>query len=72
LTGETAQDITVPATARLRKDVTFPSAGSLTETVAADDILIVEVFHEGAHANDTLTAANLELYDAWLQIDVGS
>lgn len=70
LTAETAQDITVPATARLRKDVTFPAAGSLTEAVAADDILIVEVFHEGAHANDTLTT-NLELFDAWLQIDVG-
>lgn len=69
LTAETAQDITVPATARLRKDVTFPSTGNLTETVSADDILIVEVFHEGSHVNDTL-AANTELYEAWLQVDI--
>lgn len=71
LTAETAQDITVPATARLRHDVTIPSAGSLAETVAADDLLLVELFHEGAHANDTL-AVNTELHEAWLEIDVGS
>jgi hypothetical protein len=69
LTAETAQDITVPATARLRKDVIFPSTGNLTETVAADDLLIVELFHEGAHANDTL-AVSTELYEAFLQVDV--
>ena len=49
-TTETAQDITVPATAYLRKDVTF----SLTSTIAVGDDLIVRVDHEGAHANDTL------------------
>jgi hypothetical protein len=70
LTAETAQDVTVPATARLRKDVTFPASGVLAEAVAADDVLVVEVFHEGAHVNDTL-AVNTELYEAWLQIDVG-
>lgn len=64
-TAETAQDITVPATARLRKDVSF----TLAETVAASDLLIVELFHEGAHANDTL-AVNTELYAGWLQCDV--
>lgn len=69
LTAETAQDITVPATARLRKDVTFPSSGSLTEAVAADDILLVELYHNGLHANDTL-AVNTEVPEAALQIDI--
>lgn len=69
LTAETAQDITVPGTARLRKDVTFPSSGSLGETLAADDLLLVEVFHDGDHANDTLAVAT-ELWAAYLQIDV--
>ncbi|KKK68503.1 hypothetical protein LCGC14_2943410, partial [marine sediment metagenome] len=65
LTSETAQDITVPATARLRKDVTF----TLTNAPVALDFLIVEIFHEGAHANDTL-AVNTELFKAWLKIDL--
>ena len=72
LTAEASQDITVPGTALLRRDVRFPTAGALGLTVTADDLLIVEFFHEGAHANDTLTAANLELYEGWLQIDVGT
>lgn len=63
LTDETKQDITVPGTAYLRKDVTF----TLTETLAADDVLIVEVFHEGSHANDTL-AVNTLLLGAWLEV----
>lgn len=62
LTDETAQDITVPGTAYLRKDVTF----TLTNAPAADDLLIVEVFHEGDHANDTL-AVNTLLIEAWLE-----
>ena len=70
LTAETAQDITVPATARLRKDVTFPTSGSLGETLAAADLLIVEVFHNGLHANDTLSV-NTEMYEGFLQCDVG-
>jgi hypothetical protein len=65
LTDETAQDITVPATAYLRKDVSF----TLTNAPAADDILIVEVFHEGDHANDTL-AVNTLLLGAYLECDV--
>lgn len=63
LTDETAQDITVPGTAYLRKTVTF----SLTETLAASDLLIVEVFHDGDHANDTL-AVNTLLFGAWLEV----
>lgn len=50
LTSETAQDITIPATAYFRKDITF----TLTETLAANDLLIVEIFHVGSHTNDTV------------------
>lgn len=63
LTQETAQDITVPGTARLRKTVTF----NITEPLAAGDLVLVEIFHEGAHANDTL-AVNTELYGAYLKV----
>ena len=62
LTDETKQDITVPGTAYLRKVVSF----TLTETLAASDLLIVEIFHEGSHANDTL-AVNTLLFGAWLE-----
>jgi hypothetical protein len=65
LVDETAQDVTVPATARLREDVTF----TLTNAPAANDLLLVEVFHDGDHANDTL-AVNTELYAALLEVDV--
>jgi hypothetical protein len=65
LTDETAVDITVPATAYLRKQQAF----SLTNAPAADDILIVEIFHDGDHANDTL-AVNTLLFDAALKIDI--
>lgn len=54
-TTETAQDVTVPGTAYLRKDVTF----SLTSTIAAGDELIFRIDHEGANANDTLAAETL-------------
>lgn len=61
LTDSTAQDITVPATAYLRKDVTFSLTG-----LAGADIVLVEIFHEGTHANDTL-AVNTLLLGAWLE-----
>src|SRR5512139_1746057 len=54
-TDEAAQDVTVPATAKLRKDVTF----TLTPTVAAGDTLNVKVTHNGIHANDTLAVDTL-------------
>lgn len=67
LTGETAQNVTVPATARLRKDVSF----TLTEVLAADDVLLVEVFHDGDDAGDTLAAGvPTLLYAAFLECDV--
>jgi len=59
LTSETAQDITVPATAYMLKDVTF----TLASSPAAGDSLTVRVQHEGNHANDTLAVDTL-LYDA--------
>lgn len=62
LTDETKQDITVPGTAYLRKVVSF----TLTETLAASDLLLVEIFHEGSHTNDSL-AVNTLLFGAWLE-----
>lgn len=67
LTADTAQDITVPATARLIKEVTF-TVGDLAN-IAANDILIVEIFHQGTAANDTL-AVNTELLEAYLRVDL--
>jgi hypothetical protein len=58
LTGVAAQDVTVPTTALRRKDVSFSVTGA-----APDDILLVEIHHEGAHANDTL-AVDTILADA--------
>lgn len=67
LVDDTAQDITVPGTAYLGKKVTF-TAGDLSN-IAAADIILVEVFHEGAHANDTLAVSTL-LVEGWLEVDV--
>lgn len=52
------QDVTVPGTARQRKDVTFNVSAA---GVAAGDLVILQIRHEGTHANDTL-AVNTELY----------
>ena len=67
LTADTAQDITMPVTARLGKKVTF-SLGDLAN-IAANDLVFVEILHEGSHINDTL-AQNTELYEAWLVVDI--
>jgi hypothetical protein len=67
LTADTAQDVTVPATARLTKEVTF-TVGDLAN-LAENDLLIVEIFHEGVHANDTL-AVSTELLEAYLRVDL--
>ena len=61
----TAQDITVPATAYLAKEVSF----TVGETLAAEDELILELFHDGDAVNDTL-AVNTLLLDCFLEIDV--
>lgn len=65
LTAETDVDVTVPATAYLRKEVSF----TLTNAPAADDILIVRVRHNGTATNDTL-AVNTLLISAYLQVDL--
>lgn len=67
LTADTAQDITVPGTAYFTKKVSF-TGGDLTN-VAANDVIFIELFHEGSHGNDTL-AVNTLLVDAYLEIDV--
>ena len=58
---DSSQDITVPATAYLRKDVTFALTG-----LAGADLIAFYIKHEGAHANDTL-AVNTWLFGAWLE-----
>lgn len=62
-------DVTAAGTARLRKDTTFPASGSMSETLTADDLLIVEIIRHGEHANDDIVAP-LYLYAAFLQIDL--
>ncbi len=64
-TQAASQDVTVPATARTLKDVVFTTL----PTLAARKILVVEVFHEGAHANDTLSV-NTELFKVLLRVDL--
>lgn len=58
-TDEPAVDTTVPGTAYLRKDVTFPASGNLATTIAVGDDLIVRIVHNGTHANDTLAVDTL-------------
>lgn len=58
-TAETAQDITVPATAYLRKDVTFPASGSLATALVVGDDLLIKLDHNGTHANDTVAVDTL-------------
>lgn len=69
LTAIETIDVTAPGTARLRKDTTFPASGSMSETLTADDLLIVEIIRHGEHANDDIVAP-LYLYAALLQIDL--
>ena len=69
LTAETAQTITVPATAYQRFDVHFPTSGSLGVTPVADDVLLVQVFRDGSNASDTLAVA-LWVVEAVLQVDI--
>lgn len=65
LTTETAVDITMPA-ALLRKLQLI----TLTVQPAAGDLMAVKITHNGAHANDTFSAADLELHKAYLVCDV--
>lgn len=65
LTAESLQIVAVPGTAYQRFDVTF----TLSVTVAANDSLIVQVYHNGTNVSETL-AQNLELVGCFLQIDL--
>ena len=65
LTGIAAVDITMPGTAYFTQEQSYTLAGA----PAANDLLLVEIFHEGAHANDTL-AVNLLVVEVYLEIDV--
>lgn len=58
-TSETEIDVTVPGTAYYLKEQVFPSTGNLAATIAAHDWLLVQLFHDGDHANDTLAVDTL-------------
>ena len=69
-TAITTQDITVPATAYFRKEVSFTlatSGGSFP--VVAKDEMLIRIVHSGTDANDTL-AVNTLLIAAYLEIDL--
>lgn len=59
-----SQDITVPATAWTPKVLTFP----LAVAPAVLDRILVEIFHEGGHVNDTVAIETL-VWEAYLRID---
>ncbi len=64
------QDITVPGTAFMTKEVSFtvPTSGNDFPIVAKDQ-LMVRIEHEGADGDDTL-AVNTLLLEAYLEIDL--
>lgn len=64
-TAITAETVTVPGTAYLTKEVT----ATLASQPAAKDIIMVEVFHDGDLAGDTLAVDTL-VYEAYLEIDL--
>ena len=55
------QDITVPGTAYVRKDITYALSG-----LVGGDLLAIGLNHNGTHANDTL-AVNTLMFGAWLE-----
>lgn len=63
LTSAGAQDLTIGPSSTEFKRMTF-NLGA----VSADQLLLFEIVHEGAHANDTL-AQNTWLVEAYLEID---
>lgn len=64
LDSVTAQDVACPTTAYQHTEASFSLTG-----LAADDVVYFELFHEGAHANDTVDHNTL-LVDCYLQCDV--
>lgn len=65
LTGVGVVDITMPTTAFETKEQSYTLAGA----PSADDLLIVEIFHDGDTGNDTL-AENTIVAEAYLEIDI--
>lgn len=65
LVAETAQTVSVPTTALEKEEVTF----TLTNAPAAKDTILVEVFHDGDLAADTLAVPTL-IVKAALEIDL--
>ena len=65
LTGVGVVDITMPSTALETKEQSYTLAGA----PSADDLLIVEIFHDGNKTEDTL-AVNTILPEAYLEIDI--
>lgn len=67
LTAETAQTVSLTnAAAGVMKFVVFPTSGGLGSSPAAGELIVVDVFHDGDDAADTL-AADLVLWGAWLE-----
>ena len=69
-TDETAQDITVPATVNVRKDVTFPASGSLATSLAAGDDLFIRLQHVGTAGTDTLAVDTMIMEAVFQYTDV--
>lgn len=65
LTAETAETVTVENVAYETKEVT----ATLTNAPTAEDILLVEVFHDGDLAGDTLAVPTL-IVRGYLEIDL--
>lgn len=63
LTAITRQDITVPATALLTDQVTF----AIATAPIADDLIIIDFFHDGTQAADTL-AVNTLIVNAYMEL----
>ena len=63
LTAITAQTVTVPGTAYLAKRVSF----TIATAPVADDLIVIEFFHDGTNAADTL-AVNTQIVNAYVEL----
>ena len=61
----TAQDVTMPVTQNERKKVTIPLTAADFDS---GDRVMVQAFHEGTHANDTLASNTLCEVDGLLEV----
>lgn len=65
LTAVGVVDITMPSTVYLTKEQSF----TLATQPSADDLLLIEIFHDGNKTEDTLSV-NTILVEAFLEIDI--